>query len=573
VKAEQTVEEIFSSVSNIQASGLNPPPAKTVLSPRSAEACLRHGVNPEILRIRDLESFYDPNVDPAVQRMRHEAYSQRRHEMMHLVRTERKKLINAEIKAQTMGQNAAGGLTPGAIMAQQAKANATFVEAEEKRMLKMRRRQEKEIEQMLQFEIKMSEIQKERDRRMEIEKQKEEKRKREKEKRMREIAEERRLKELRRKAMEDAEEELRQEQARAMYQKEKQLQAEREAKEKAQRIEARNREEERKRKQEEHRLQTQRILDEQQAAIKARLEQMEKQEAERQAVILEKQEVQKRKMMDRRKAIEKRIQRNMKMAQKIEEKRKEDFYAKQEHHEKLRAEHLDAQARDRELHRRQQELLEQRRLMVLAQTRRDEERRKEELTERFAEEEINVQRVKEAQDRNHMLIREKKGLRQAMKLENVNRIKRISEYRRLETLRRIHEGDKRIEEMMRRKSEIVESRKNNALKVKIQKDALMRVMEEAQTNSTKATKMIKQFLTSGEVQSKKKTKRKAARSRSAGALPRNTSAPSMEALGPKPEAPSLENRLAPQEAEPAAYISPYEAGPQMAQNAPTTVTF
>ena len=57
-KAELSVEEVFASVSNVQASGLNPPAARTVLTPRSAEACLKNGINPEILRIRDLESFF-----------------------------------------------------------------------------------------------------------------------------------------------------------------------------------------------------------------------------------------------------------------------------------------------------------------------------------------------------------------------------------------------------------------------------------------------------------------------------------------------------------------------------------
>jgi hypothetical protein len=55
---EMSVEEIFASVSSVQASGLNPPPARTVLTPRSAESCLKNGINPEILRIRDLESFF-----------------------------------------------------------------------------------------------------------------------------------------------------------------------------------------------------------------------------------------------------------------------------------------------------------------------------------------------------------------------------------------------------------------------------------------------------------------------------------------------------------------------------------
>lgn len=45
-------------------------------------------------------SFWEPGVEPEVQRMRHEAYSQRRHEMMRLCRQERKRLINAEQKVR-----------------------------------------------------------------------------------------------------------------------------------------------------------------------------------------------------------------------------------------------------------------------------------------------------------------------------------------------------------------------------------------------------------------------------------------------------------------------------------------
>eukprot|EP00620_Florenciella_sp_RCC1587_P018944 CAMPEP_0182573454 /NCGR_PEP_ID=MMETSP1324-20130603/20224_1 /TAXON_ID=236786 /ORGANISM="Florenciella sp., Strain RCC1587" /LENGTH=611 /DNA_ID=CAMNT_0024788569 /DNA_START=90 /DNA_END=1925 /DNA_ORIENTATION=- len=579
-----TIEEVFGSVSDVKAAGLNPPPARTVLTPRSAEACLKNGVNPEILRIRDLESFNEQGLDPAIQRMRSEAYSQRRHAMMQLCRAERKKLINAEAKAEALGGAQQSGMTPGAIVAQQAKQNASLLEMEEKRMHKMKRRQEKELEQMLQFEFKMQEIQTERDKRMEIEKAKEEKRKREKEKRSKLAAEERRLKDLKKKAMEDAEEEQRTEQARQMFEHEKQIRRKREAQARRDKVEARNREEERLRKQEEHRLHTQRILNEQQAAIKARLQEMEAQEEVR-IVQMEEKEVQRKHAMHaKRAAIEARIERNMKMAKKIEKKRKTDFFAKQDHHENLRREHLEQQAQDRELQARQNDLMEQRRLMVVAQARRDEERRKEELQERFEEEELNVQRVKEARDRNHMLQREKKTLRTSMKLENVNRVKRIQEYKRLETLRRIHEGDKRISEMMERKTDIVETRKKNALQVKIQKDMLMHMMDEAKTNGTKATKMIKEFLETGEGGggggggSKKKSKKKAitggaSRSQSAGALDTTNQ------LGPKPSAPSLEKRL---EAQAGAgetggdvrpYVSPYETGEMAAEEAPATVTF
>lgn len=90
------IEEVFATLSNARSSGLNPPPERIILTPRSAEACLRCGVNPETLKIRDLDSFYDPDVTTAVQRMRYEAYSLRRHEEMQTLRAEKWKLLEAE---------------------------------------------------------------------------------------------------------------------------------------------------------------------------------------------------------------------------------------------------------------------------------------------------------------------------------------------------------------------------------------------------------------------------------------------------------------------------------------------
>jgi hypothetical protein len=558
-KKEMNIEEVFASVSNVQASGLNPPPARTVLTPRSAESCLKHGINPEILRIRDLESFYDPNVDPAIQSMRHDAYSNRRHEMMGLVRAERKKIVNAEVAA---GQGAGGdsGLTPGAILAAQSKQNATFVELEEKRMLKMKKRQEKEIEQMLQFEVKMADIAEERERRAKLEADKEERRKREKLKRAKLLAEERRLKELRRAAMADAEEEMRLQKQKQMHAKEKAIQAEKEARERAMKKEAIANEEERKKKAEEFRQDTQRKLEQQQAAIKAKMEEMDAAEKLRQQRIKEEEELKKQQMEEKRKAVEERIARNMKMAAKIEEKRKKEFYEKQKHHEQLRAEHLQAQERDRELQARQQQLMEQRRLLVLAQTRRDEERKKQARIQSFIDQEINVQRVREDRERHQMLMKEKKDLKTAMKLENVNRIKRIAEYKRLETLRNIHEGDKRIDMMLNRKAEIVEARRANAISVKITKDNLIKVMEDAKANGNKASKLIKKFLSSGSVTSEtgegKKKKGQRKRISQAKTAPLSDST---QPLGPKPVSNTLEARFdSTTDGQPNAYISPYD---------------
>tara|TARA_B110000305_G_scaffold221760_1_gene264781 strand:+ start:267 stop:659 length:393 start_codon:yes stop_codon:yes gene_type:complete len=118
---------------------------------------LKHGLNPEVLRIRDLDSFWEPSIEPEIQRMRHEVYSRRRHEMMKICRAERKKLLNMEAMTKDAAPNSAS-LTPAQILAQQQKQNSTLVENEERRLAKMRRRQEKELEQMLQFEVRVGAI-------------------------------------------------------------------------------------------------------------------------------------------------------------------------------------------------------------------------------------------------------------------------------------------------------------------------------------------------------------------------------------------------------------------------------
>ena len=314
------------------------------------------------------------------------------------------------------------------------------------------------------------------------------------------------------------------------------------------------------RKHEEHRLQTQRILAEQQAQIKKRMEEMELAERQRQEAIALKREEDRERMMEQRAQVEQRIARNMKQAQKVEEMRKNTFFEKQAHHEALRKQHLDMQERERALQARQNMLQEQRREMVVAQARGEEERHKDELLERFELEETNVQRVREAQNRIRVINAEKKSLRNIMKLENVERIKRIQEYRRLETLRKIHEGDHRTEEMMERKQSIVEARKRNALAIKIQKDGLMRIMEEAKSNGARASKLIADSIKNmtpgagGGATGKGKGKPK--RSKSAG----DVSGP--PPLGPQPEAPAnMQGSMKSQAPPPAQpYVSPYEGG-------------
>ena len=91
------IEEVFATISPMKAHDANPRgPPRVILTPRSAEACLRQGVDPVNLLIRDLDSFWEPGIDTAVQHMRHESYSQIRHQHMKIARQERDRLIDSE---------------------------------------------------------------------------------------------------------------------------------------------------------------------------------------------------------------------------------------------------------------------------------------------------------------------------------------------------------------------------------------------------------------------------------------------------------------------------------------------
>jgi hypothetical protein len=145
------LEEVFNSLSLATSSNMNPPPGRVVLTPRSAEAVLKMGINPEVLKIRDIDSFWESGIDPAVQRIRHEAYVQRRYDTMRQCRLEKKRMAIAEFDASTnLNDDSHEAMTPEMLLEQQKAQSSTLVELEMKRIEKMKFRQQKELETMVE---------------------------------------------------------------------------------------------------------------------------------------------------------------------------------------------------------------------------------------------------------------------------------------------------------------------------------------------------------------------------------------------------------------------------------------
>jgi hypothetical protein len=143
-----SLEDVFNQVSVVTSSNLNPPPGRLTLTPRSAEVCLKLGLNPEILKIRDIDSFWENGLDPAILRIRHEAYVQRRYDTMKQCRLERKRMAVAEFESAT-NLKTVETLTPEMVLEAQKQENSTLIQLEMLRIEKMQRRQQKELEQMI----------------------------------------------------------------------------------------------------------------------------------------------------------------------------------------------------------------------------------------------------------------------------------------------------------------------------------------------------------------------------------------------------------------------------------------
>ncbi|RLN47237.1 hypothetical protein BBJ29_004863, partial [Phytophthora kernoviae] len=515
----QTIEEIFATLSSVRSSGLNPPSERIVLTPRSAEACLRCGINPETLKIRDLDSFYDPDVTPAAQRMRHEAYSLRRHEEMQSLRDEKRKLLEAEDRAAGSGggprvvvvsgskratsssKRAAPNSSPPILLSSSPgkKSSSALLDIERQRLEKVKQRQERELGQMLEFEMKMNQLQQAAAEKMEREKRQHEAMERSRVRYAQELAADKRAKEIKKKTQQDAEEERRKELAAQLAARDRALAEEKSRQEKLRRIEAREREEERKIKAEEHRAQTDALLHAQQLEVQERLRELDLAERAREEMV-EQQRAERALVMDaRRREVTQRIRRNLRASKKLEASRKKDIQRKQAASEALRRAHEEEECRSRELQAQQQVALEKKRQLVLEEARREEGRKKEELLERQRENDLNVQQVQRNQQDQRALRSEYRKLQAQLKLDKVERMKRIQEYQRLEMLRKMQDTEVRTQHMLDEKDALVHRRKQLAIKTKIQRDLIMRTMENVKITKKwhQASKKIEKVLNGG----------------------------------------------------------------------------
>lgn len=472
-----TIEEVINSVSSLKShdSGKQAP-KRPVLTPRSAKACLSCGVDPESLRIRDLDSFWEPNIDPVIQRMRHEAYIKLRSDQIRVVRKEREKLMGKGGGKRVSSRFGGGS---GLVDLDQAEADkSTLIELEQRRLEKIKYRQQREIEQMLEAEMKIAKLQEEQEAKMLKEQARVEQQKRADLKRKKKHAELKRIKAAAKKAEEEALELQRRALIKQQHNKDRQLAEQGKRREATLRKQAQQREIERRIKSMEHKEATEQIFQKQQAEIQRRLKEMEMRDAKRKLRQQHKLRLKKREMLRKQKLVAARAEEQKRQYHKIEAKKRRDFHNKQR---------ANLERRERLELEKEEEMIEMRRLLELNEQRRQlafdeaefaEQQRIQNILRKRAEQEDILKQKEDEIARHRELNRERRALETQVKMANVERQRRAQEFHRQQLDSQLRQQRERTELMLKRKEELLMDRKKYGIQAKKRKDQLKSTMAE-----------------------------------------------------------------------------------------------
>ena len=486
-----TIEEVINSVSTVKAhEGKKSAPRRPVLTPRSAKSCLLCGVQPESLRIRDLDSFWEPDIDPVIQRMRHEAYIKLRSDQIRVVRKEREKLMGKGGGKKVSSRFGGGS---GLIDEDAAEAEkSTLVEQEQRRLEKIKYRQQREIEQMLEYEMKVAKIQEDQEAKMLRDQARVEQRKLADAKRKKLAAKQKLAKQQAKRAQEEALELQRRALIKAQHEKDRQLAEQAKRREAALKKLAQKREIERREKSLEHKEQTEEIFVKHQQEIQRRLKDMELRDTKRKFRAQHKLKLKKKEVERKQALVAKRAAEQAKQYRKIEAAKRRQFHKRQranmERRELLEIEKEEEIAEMKRL----AELNAQRRKLAFDEAEYSEAQRIEQILKKRAEQEDILKQKEDELQRHRELNRERRALETQVKMANVERQRRADEFHRQQLDQQLAKQRRRTEMMLQRKKELLLDRKKFGIEAKKRKDALKNTMTEIrrQKKWDKARKVI-----------------------------------------------------------------------------------
>jgi hypothetical protein len=411
-----------------------------------------------------------------------DAFESKRKEKIGFVRKERSHIMSFGDKksrpvSPTNGADAPKQLIPEEIRAAEERKAAALLEIEEKRMEALRRRQQDELNRIIERERNLADTQ------AKIARAEEEER-RKKKLHDKKVAEEKAEEEKRRQAREEELKNMERQEAarrRALGRKEaevaEKLKKQHLMKEREMAKRAREMDEERKRKVEEARLKTEALLKAQEdLAEQNRLKMIEREKRilqqladkkEKKRLELEEQrEKSTKRIME---AIQKRVEEHERVEQEYEERQTQAaIRAKEKHKEEMEA--LKKQAQQRA----ERNRLRFSRLVDAYRNRMD---HRQDIIDRREERDQVYGRIRAERDKEIAMMKFMTDLKLQDKWENVERVARMNEFRRLQILQKIYTEDNKFEDIKNQRQEMLDKHNEEAKQAMIRKHEISDIME------------------------------------------------------------------------------------------------
>ncbi|OQS03609.1 hypothetical protein THRCLA_04071 [Thraustotheca clavata] len=450
-------------------------------TPRALEACLRTGIDPNEIVSKVIEDFLNhrhkqDNVEREAAQIRFSHFEEGRQMKIGMLRREKQKLVDAGFTGSAILNKLSPNkkfaspfdvFNTNAITVPPAEkvvmTDSTMVEMEEKRFQAMKVRQEREIASIIEMENRMAEIQKQNALRdAQDAKRKADWEKEKKEKRAALVAA-KHEREILKKKTEDAEAAARRQRAKREAEKEKALLEEERRQEKLRQREMAERELDRKQKAELHRRQTEELLQQQENKIMENRRRVIEREQQAQKKMAEANERRRQDASMRREKANLRIQAALEQNQTVMMKKKQDFEQKQEL----------AAARAMEVHKKEMEELKERaernrkeeeiRLQKVEAARNNQNERVDTIVKKRQQLESHLDVVYSERYKERTLKSVERDLTLDEKRANVERLKKVEEFNRIQTLIKISEEDERSRMIKVKKQALIDARKKIAL--------------------------------------------------------------------------------------------------------------
>mmetsp|Transcript_36136 Transcript_36136/g.80419 ORF Transcript_36136/g.80419 Transcript_36136/m.80419 type:complete len:530 (-) Transcript_36136:827-2416(-) len=470
-KPKITIQDLIERINDPNA----PETALIPSSPRSVEACFRLGIDPIELQFHPIQWYTRPGEDEDIARIRYEKNEHVRQERLRSLIDTRKMLIDENWAPGDAGRP---GTSRGLNRSDSQNETSAMVEKERKRLEVLKRRQERDLQQMVAYEISRKELLDKQQKKVdELDKRAQQlvRMKQENDaawaarQREFELQKMREEKELEREAKRMAEE---------RYRREKEMQMREREEERRRKKEAYVKEMERRAKADEARKETEAILAMQAEEVRQRKLEMEKRDQERVKRLEKEAKERAAANLVKRKKADQRIQSALTMNQEILRRKRSVFEEKEASNEARRRELSEQRRREEERKAEEERRKERERQEKYLAALETEEMRKMSIKQRAEEKERMLAELYARRKKENDIKKVETEFELKLRLDKVDMIQKTNLYQRQQLLEKIMNDYDKTRSLMKERQSLQEQRKMANMHASLQRHAMTQVMDQ-----------------------------------------------------------------------------------------------